>query len=258
MPGKKMIPTMGVVLGLNNTEEKWNSKSKYCSTKHFYNWRSLVIWPIFFKTLEIQNRASLGQDLHWDLAEEMNGRRNVLGFQKYCMFQSRWLLLLGSHYVVFDPATPWTAAGQASPSPGACSNSCPLSQWRHPIISSSVSHFSSCRQSCPASGNFPMSQLFPSGSQSIEASASVSVLPMNIQGWFPLEVTGLISLQSRGLSRVFSSNTVWKHHFFSSQPSLWSSSHIRAWLLEKPWFDYTNLCWQSYVSAFLTHCLGLS
>ena len=93
MPGKKMIPTMGVVLGLNNTEEKWNSKSKYCSTKHFYNWRSLAIWPIFFKTLEIRNRASLGQDLHWALAEEMNGRRNVLGCQKYCMSQSRWLLL---------------------------------------------------------------------------------------------------------------------------------------------------------------------
>ena len=154
-------------------------------------------------------------------------------------------------------ATPWTGVGQASPSPRVCSNSCPLSQWCHPVISSSVSPFSSCPQSCPASGNFT-SQLFPSGSQSIEASASASVLSMNIQGWFPLEVTSLISLLSKGLSRVFSSNTVWKHHFFSSQPSLWSNSHIRAWLLEKPCFDYTNLCWQSYVSAFLIHCLGLS
>ena len=117
--------------------------------------------------------------------------------------------------------------------PGVCSNSCPLSQWCHPVISSSVSPFSSCPQSCPASGNFT-SQLFPSGSQSIEASASASVLSMNIQGWFPLEVTSLISLLSKGLSRVFSSNTVWKHQFFSSLPSLLCSSYKCTWLLERP------------------------
>ena len=87
-------------------------------------------------------------------------------------------------------------------SPGVCSNSCPLSQWCHPTISSSVIPFSSCTQSFPASGSFPMSQLFTSGSQSIGASASV--LPVNIQGWFPLGLTGLISLLSKGLSRVFS------------------------------------------------------
>ena len=183
MPGKKMIPTTGVVLGLNNTEEIWNSKSKYYSTKHLYNWRSLAIWPMFLKTLEIQNTVSLGQGLCWDLAEEMSGGKNVLEYRKYCMSRSRRLLLLVSHWVVSDSATPWTAVGQASPSSRVCSNSCPLSQWCHPIISSSVSPFSSCPQSCPASGNFPMSQLFPSGSQSIEASASASVLPMNIQGW---------------------------------------------------------------------------
>ena len=96
-------------------------------------------------------------------------------------------------------------------SPGACSNSCPLSQWCHQTISSSVVPFSSYLQSFPASGSFPMSQLFPSGGQSIGASASTSVLPMNIQGWFPLGLTGLISLQSKGLSRVFSNTTVQKH-----------------------------------------------
>ena len=111
------------------------------------------------------------------------------------------------------------------PSPGVCPNSCPLSWWCHPTISSWVTTFS-CPQSFPASGSFPMSQLFASGGQNIGASTSVSVLPMNTQGWFPLGWTGLISLQSRGLSRVFSSTTVQKH-----QPSLWSNSHIHTWLL---------------------------
>ena len=102
-----------------------------------------------------------------------------------------------------------------SPSPRACSNSCPSSQWCHPTISSSVASFSSCPQSFPASGSFPMSGLFASGGQSIGASASASVLLMNIQGWFPWGLTDLISLQSKGLSRVFSSTTIWKHQFFS-------------------------------------------
>ena len=117
---------------------------------------------------------------------------------------------------------------------GVCSNSCPLSQWCHPTISSSVVPFSSCLQSFPASGSFPMSQLFPSGGQSIGASASASVLPINIQGWFPLGWTGLISLQPRGLSSVFSNTTVQKHQFFGAQPSLWSNSYIHTQLLEKP------------------------
>ena len=142
--------------------------------------------------------------------------------------------------------------------PRVCSNSCPLNRWCYLPILSFAAPFPFDLQSFPASGSVPMSWLFTSGGQSIGASTSASVLSMNIQGWFPLEVTSLISLLSKGLSRVFSSNTVWKHHFFSSQPSLWSNSHIRAWLLEKPCFDYTNLCWQSYVSAFLIHCLGLS
>ena len=108
-----------------------------------------------------------------------------------------------------------------SPTPGVYSNSCPLSRWRHPAISSSVGPFSRL-QSFPASGSFPMSQLFSSDGQSIGVSASASVLPMNIQDWFPLGLTGWISLQSRGLSRVFSNTTVQKHQFFSAQLSLWS------------------------------------
>ena len=98
-------------------------------------------------------------------------------------------------------------------------HSCALSRWCHPTVSSSVATFSSCPQSLPASGSFPMSQLFTSGGQSIGASASPSVLPTNIQGWFPLGLTGLISLLSKGLSRIFSSTKDWKHQFFHAQPS---------------------------------------
>ena len=118
--------------------------------------------------------------------------------------------------------------------PGVYSNSCPLSRWCHPTISSSVIPFSSRLQSFPASGSFEMSLFLASGGQSIGVSASASVLPMNIQDWFPLGRTGWISLQSKGLSRVFSNTTVQKHQFFSAQPSLWSNSHIPTWLLEKP------------------------
>ena len=117
-------------------------------------------------------------------------------------------------------------------SPRVCSNSCPLSWWCHPTISSSVSPLSSCTQSFPASGSFPVSQYFASGGQSIGVSASASVLPVNIQDWFSLGWTGWISLQSKGLPRVFSNTAVQKHQFFSAQPSLWS--HICTWLLEKP------------------------
>ena len=102
------------------------------------------------------------------------------------------------------------------PSTGACSNSCPLSQWCHPTIPSSVPIFSSCLQPFPASRSFPMSRLFTSGGQSIRASASASVLPVNFQGRFPLWLTGLISLQSKRLSRIFSSTTVWRHQFFGN------------------------------------------
>ena len=121
-----------------------------------------------------------------------------------------------------------------SPTPGVYPNSCPLSQWCHLTISSSVVPFSSCLQSFPTSGSFQMSQLFISGGQNIGVSASTSVLPVNTQDWFPLGWTDWISLQSKGLSGVFSNTTVQKHQFFSAQLSLYSNSHIHTWLLEKP------------------------
>ena len=129
-----------------------------------------------------------------------------------------------SHSVMSDSLRPHglqhTKPPCPSPSPGACSNSCPSSQWFHPTISSSVVLFSSCLQTFPASGSFQMSQFFASGGQNIGASASASVLPANIQDWFPLGWTGWISLQSKGLSRVFSHTTVQKHKFFGAQLSL--------------------------------------
>ena len=121
-----------------------------------------------------------------------------------------------------------------SPIPGVYSNSCPSSWWCHPAISSSVVHFSSCPQSLPVSGSFPMSQLFAWGGQSIGVSALASVLPMKTQDWPPLEQTGWMSLQSKGLSRIFSSTTVQKHQFFGDQLSSQSNSHIHTWPLEKP------------------------
>ena len=121
-----------------------------------------------------------------------------------------------------------------SPSPGAYSNSCPSSQWCHPTISSCVIPFSSCLQPFPASGSFLMSQFFSSLGQGIGVSASASVLPMNTQEGSPLGWTGWISLQSTGLSRVFSDTTVQKHQFLGTQLSSQSNSHIHTWSLEKP------------------------
>ena len=121
-----------------------------------------------------------------------------------------------------------------SPTPGAYPNSCPLSRWCHPTIWSSVVPFSSCLQSFPASGSFQMSQIFASGGQSIGVSASTSVFTMNTQDWSPLGETSWISLQSKGLSRVFSNTTVQKHQFFGDQLSSQSNSHIHTWPLEKP------------------------
>ena len=126
-----------------------------------------------------------------------------------------------------------------SPTPGVHSNSCPSSQWCHPAISSSLVPFSSCPQSLPASGSFPVSQLFAWGGQSIGVSALASVLSMNTQEWSPLGWTGWMSLQSKGLSGVFSNTTVQKHQFFGSQLSSQFNSHIHTWPLEKPqpWLD---------------------
>ena len=148
-----------------------------------------------------------------------------------------------SHSVVSNSLRPHetqhTRPPCPSPTPGAYPNSCPLSCWCHPAISSSVVPFSSCPQPLPASGSFPMSQLFSWGGQSIGVSASASVLPMNTQDWSPLGWTGWISLQSKGFSKVFSNTTVQKHQFFSAQLSSQSNSHIHTWPLEKskPWLD---------------------
>ena len=153
---------------------------------------------------------------------------------------------------VWPFVTPWTAACRlpcASLSPGVCSNSCPLSQWCHLIISSSVTPSPLAFNLSQHQGLFQWVDSLPSGGQSIGASASVLVLPMNIQDWFPLGLTGLISLQSKGLSRVFSSTAVQKHQFFSAQPALWSNSHIHT-TGKNCSFDYTELCQQSNVSSF--------
>ena len=121
-----------------------------------------------------------------------------------------------------------------SPPPGVHPNSCASSWWCHPAISSSVVPFSSCPQSLPASGSFPMNQLFTWGGQSIGVSALASVLPMNTQDWSPLGWTGCTSLQSKGLPRVFSNTTVQKHQLFGAQPSSQPNSHIHTWPQEKP------------------------
>ena len=121
-----------------------------------------------------------------------------------------------------------------SPSPGVHSDSCPSSPWCHTAISSSVIPFSSCPPSLPASESFPMSQFFVWGGQSTGASALASFLPKKSQGWSPSKWTGWISLQSKGLSRVFSNTTVQKHQFFGAQPSSQSNSNIHTWPLEKP------------------------
>ena len=143
-----------------------------------------------------------------------------------------------SHSVISDSLRPhelqYARPPCPSPTPGIHSNSCSSGRWCHPAISSSVVPFSSCPQSLPASGSFSMSQLFAWGGQSIGVSALASILPMNTQDWSPLGWTSWISLQSKGLSRVFSNTTVQKHQFFGAQVSSQFNSHIHTWLLEKP------------------------
>ena len=161
-------------------------------------------------------------------------------FKKFKVFYSKILYWSSNHLSLLVMSNSLRLHGLqharppcSSPTPRVYSNSCQLNQWCHPTISSSVIHFSSCLQAFPASGSFPRSQIFPSGGQSIGVSASASVLLMNIQGWFPLGLNGLISLHSKGLSRVFSSTTVQWHQFLGTQPSFWFNSHIPTWLLEK-------------------------
>ena len=149
-----------------------------------------------------------------------------------------WYRVQFSHSAVFNSLQPHGLQHARppcpSPTPGAYSNSRPFSQWCHPTISSCIVPFSSHLQSFPASGSFQMSRFFASGGRSIGVSASTSVLPVNIQDWYPLGLTSWISLQSKGLSRVISNTTVQKHQFFSAQLSLQSNSHIHTWPLEKP------------------------
>ena len=153
---------------------------------------------------------------------------------------TKWhgIILLFTHSLVFDSlgchGLQHTRLPCLSPTPGACSDSRPLSQSCHPMISSSVVPFSSCPQSLSASEPFPMSQLFTWGGQSIGVSALASVLPKNTQDWSPLGWTGWISLQSKRLSGIFSNTTVQKHQFFGAQHSSQSNSHIHTWPQEKP------------------------
>ena len=188
----------------------------------------------FFLWIGILGTALRGQDIiEWGLSV---GKCCVEGEGSQAMGPQN-SRLLSSCSVVSDSLRPHGLQHPrlpCPPSPGACSNLCPLSQWCRPAISSSVVPFSFCRQSFPASGSFLVSSLLASDGQNIGASISVSVPPMNTQDWFPLGLTSLISLQSKGLSRVFSNTTVPKHQFFGPQPSLWSNSHIHTWLLEKP------------------------
>ena len=150
----------------------------------------------------------------------------------------KYLSVQFSHSVVSDSLQPHESQHTRPPCPSTTprvhSKSCPSSQWCHPAISSSVIPLSSFPQSLPGSGSFSMSQLFTWGGQSIGLSASASILPMNTQDWSPLGWTGWISLQSKGLARVFSNTTIQKHQFFGAQLYSQSNSHIHTWLPEKP------------------------
>ena len=176
---------------------------------HFLKWQ----------LAETQDKIRIIQSPQWLVSQPMIGARSP----SWVIRDRRHLSSVQSlsHVQLF--ATSWTAPCQApcpSPTPRVYSNSCPLSQWCHPAISSSVVPFSSHLQSFPASGSFPMTQCFTSGVWNIRVSASTSALPINIQDWFPLGWTGWISLQSKGLLRVCSNTTVHKHQFFSAQLSL--------------------------------------
>ena len=205
----------------------WNTQMFGCRTNLL-----LLLYKVF------QQRWCLCKDIkvHWILAEFEAEFSEV-----ECDYQIRSDQI--SHSVVSYSLQPHESQHTRPPcpssTPGVHSDSLPSSQWCHPAISSSVVPFSSCPQSLPASESFPMSQLFAWGSQSTGVSALASLLPKKSQGWSPLEWTGWISLQSKGLSRVFSNTTVQKHQFFSTQLSSQSNSHIRTWPLEKPlpWLD---------------------
>ena len=183
--------------------------------------------------------------------EELNCLFGLIGVR---LWSSLFVLLLFSRSVVSNCLQPHglqhTRLPLTSLSPGVCSNSCPMSQWCHPIISSSVAYFSSCLQSFPASGSSPMSRLFASGDQSIGASASAAVLPMNIQDWFAFELTGWSLCSPRDSQESSLTSQIQKYQFFSTQ--LLYGSNLTS--IHDHWknhsFDYTDLCQQSDVSAF--------
>ena len=196
--------------------------------------------------------------LNWKVSCLIYFRLVIFSSCKSDIFVVVWLLSCVQLFV-----TPCNFLHTRFPCPSlsleVCSmDSCPLSWWCHPTISSSVALFSFCLQSFAASGSLLMSQLFVSGGPSIRASALVSVLPKSIQGWFPLRLTDLISLLSKDFSRVFSSTTVQKRQFFGSLPSLFSSSHICSWLLERPYPWLYGPLLAKWWLCFLICCLGLS
>ena len=178
-------------------------------------------------------------DIHGQLAKcwRMSMKVVYKGFKQTSICTMEYSVQF-SHSVVSDSLWPHGLQRARppcpSPTPGVYSNSCPSSQWCHPTISSSVVPFSSCPQDLPTAESFAMSQLFAWGGQSTGVSVLPSFLPKNTQDWSPLEWTGWISLQSKGLSRVFSNTTVQKHQFFGAQLSSQSNSHIHTWPLEKP------------------------
>ena len=200
-------------------------------------WNTLPLGTCLFLHVHLAGGADLlkrlrHQEVTWPkIYKEREYKSTHISYISRCNFNRKHISLVQSLSHVWFSVTPWTAARQASLSitnSQSLLNSCPLSRWCHPTISSSVVPFSSYLQSFPASGSFQMSQFFTSGGQSIAVSASASVLPMNMntQDWFPLGLTGWISLKSRGLSRVFSNTTIQKHQFFGTQLSLLSNSQI--------------------------------
>ena len=170
----------------------------------------------------------------WSVAVHVGCKESDTTEATYQQHVQMWAVFVQPLNCIQVFITPWTAAYKISLSftiSQICPTSCPLSQWCHPTISFSVTPFSSCPQSFWALGSFLMSQFFASGGQSI--GASVLVLPMNTQCWFPLGLTDLIFSQAKGLSRVYCSNAIWRHWFFSAQPSLWFNCHILTWPLKK-------------------------
>jgi len=206
------------------------------------------VWVVMERKWDTVFGTTLERDFtdhitHWKSYDESWGRAD----DKPCLkYQSWWnqasVMCISSvqfsHSVMSDSLRPHESQHARppcpSPTPGVHSNSCPLSQWCHPAISSSVVPFSSCPQSLSALESFPTGQLFTWSGQSTGVSALASFLPKNTQDQSPLEWTGWISLQSKGLSRVISNTTVQKHQFFGAQPSSQSNSHIHTWPQEKP------------------------